>query len=301
MVKKVFVKGIITALVTPLNSDGSLCVECLKELIEFQAKNGIQGLYLTGTAGEGVILPLEVRAKVFEKALEFAPKEMYLLPHVGGANIDNVVNLAKIAKDLGYRDVSVIAPIFHKPTKKGLVKYFEYLASKVDVDIVIYNNPGRQGYNITPEDFQIIVDTVSSVKGIKDTSRDVAQLLEYVKKFGNKFFIAGAGDDFLFYTFVIGAHAHVCAVSNIVPELVVKLYRDVVEGKLQEALELQYKLTNLRKLISRMTSEAQEGIREIMKLRGLKSGYPPVQMYHEFDPKLVEEAKKLLSNLLSEG
>ncbi|MEM4849031.1 MAG: dihydrodipicolinate synthase family protein [Ignisphaera sp.] len=295
------VKGIITALVTPLNSDGTLCENCLKELIEFQAKNGIQGLYLTGTAGEGIILPLDVRVKVFEKALEYAPKNMYLLPHVGAANIDEVLYLAKHAKDLGYRDISVIGPIFHKPSRKGLIKYFEYIASKSELNIIVYNNTCRQGYNISPEDFQTITEVTSSVKGIKDTSRDISQLLEYVKKFSSKYFIAGAGDEFLFYTFVIGAHAHVCAVSNVVPELVLKLYKNIVEGRLQEALDIQYKLTQLRKIIAKMTSEAQEGIREFLKLRGLNPGYPPIQMVHEFDSKLIEEAKRLLNTILFEG
>lgn len=293
-----FVKGVITALITPLNSDGSLCAECLKDLIEFQSRSGVQGLYLTGTAGEGVILPVEVRAKVFEKALEFAGKNMYLLPHVGGANVDSVIELAKRARDTGYREVSVIAPIFHKPSRKGLVNYFELISSKADVSVIMYNNPNRQGYNVTPDDFQALVEAVPAIKGIKDTSRDVSQLLELVTRFGNKYFIAGGGDDLLFYTFFIGAHAHVCALSNVVPEAAVRIYRSVVEGKFKEALEVQYKISLLRRLIGKMTPEAQEGLRELAKLRGLKPGYPPPQMFYEFDPKLVEEARKLIFEVI---
>jgi dihydrodipicolinate synthase/N-acetylneuraminate lyase len=292
------VEGVITALITPLNSDGTLCVECLKELIEFQHGAGIAGLYLTGTYGEGVVMPLEVRLKVFEKALEFAPKGMYLLPHIGGATVDTVIELGRKVRDLGYREVSVIGPIYHKPSRKGLVAFYDYIASKTELDILIYNNPGRTGYNITVEDFQYIVEHVKAVKGIKDTSRDVDQLLELVKRFGDKYLIAGAGDSLLFYTFAIGAPAHICGISNLVPEVAVALYRAVKEGNYQKALELQFEINKLRKIVSKLSSEAQEVLRELMKRRNLKSGYPPIHLAYEFDPKLLDEATNLVTRIL---
>ncbi|MEM4488508.1 MAG: dihydrodipicolinate synthase family protein [Desulfurococcaceae archaeon] len=77
-----FVRGILMALITSPNKDGDLCIECLKDIIEFQAKSGAYGLFLTSTAGEGCILPAQVRAKVYEKAREFVLSKMCLLPHV---------------------------------------------------------------------------------------------------------------------------------------------------------------------------------------------------------------------------
>lgn len=291
-------KGVLTALITPLNKDGTLCEECLENMIEFQAKNRVHGLFLTGTAGEGYILPLQVRIRVYEKAREFAPSTMYILPHIGASTLDAVLALARVARDLGYKDISIIAPTFHKPTKKGLVEYYAEIASKVDLNIIVYNNKNRQGYNIAPEDFEAIVNRVPPVKGIKDTSRDPAQLLELKVKFGHKYFIAGAGDDLIFYTFIIGAHAHVCGISNIIPELVVDLYEKVLEGKYMEALNIQYKINLLRKQIAKLTSESQEALREIGKVRGINMGYPPVQMVHEFDKITLNETIKLLESIL---
>jgi dihydrodipicolinate synthase/N-acetylneuraminate lyase len=292
------VEGVITALITPLNSDGTLCIECLKELTEFQYRAGIAGLYLTGTYGEGIILPLEIRLKVFEKALEFAPKDIYLLPHIGGAALDTIVELGRKVRDIGYKEVSVVGPIYHKPSRKGLAVFYEYIASKTELDILIYNNPGRTGYNITVEDFQYIVEHVKAVKGIKDTSRDVDQLLELVKRFGDKYFIAGAGDNLLFYTFAIGTPVHICGISNLVPEVAVALYRAVKEGDYQKALELQFEINKLRKIISKLSPEAQEVLRELMKRRNLRSGYPPIHLAYEFDPKLLDEATNLVTRIL---
>ncbi len=290
--------GIITALITSLSKDGELCVDCLKQLIEFQYKNGVQGLFLTGTYGEGVILPKSIRLKVFEKALELSPKDMYLLPHIGSASIDTVIELGKNVKDLGYKEVSIVAPPYHRPSKKGLAEFFNHVASKIELDIIIYNNPGRVGYNITPDDFQYIVDNVKSVKGIKDTSRDVDQLLEYAKRFKDKYFIAAAGDSFMFYAFAIGIPAHICGISNLIPEVASKLYSYVLKGDLTKALELQYQVNRLRKVLTKLSNEVQEAIRELLKFRGIDAGYPPVQMIQEFDSRSVEVAKRVLDEVL---
>lgn len=290
--------GIITALITPLTKDGDLCVECLRQLIEFQAGSGVHGLYLAGTYGEGVILPVQIKLKIFEKALEYAPSGMYLLPHIGTAGIDSIIELGKKVRDLGYSEVSIIAPLYHKPTRRGLVEFYEYISSKIDTKIVLYNNPGRQGYNVTPDDFQAIVDRVKNVVGVKDTSRDVEQLLEYATRFGDKYFIAGAGDSFLYYTFAIGASAHICGISNVVPELAVAIYESVIKGNHKKAIELQYLANKLRKALSKLSSEGQEAIREVLRYRGLNPGYPPVQMVHEFDPRHVEEARNTLQKVL---
>lgn len=292
------VHGIITALLTPLNKDLTLCDECLKNLIEFQAGKGVAGIYLTGTAGEGIILPVKTRIELFKKALEYAPSNIYLLPHIGAASIDVVFELAREVKDLGYKDVSLISPIFHKPTRKGMIRFFEEVSSRTELNIVIYNNKNRQGYNISPDDFQAIVDAARSVIGIKDTSKDVDQLLEYVKRFSYKYFIAGAGDELILYTFLIGAHAHICAVSNVIPETVIELYKAVLGGDIKKAVELQYKINGLRKQISKIPVESQEVLRQLASLRGLKPGYPPLQLDFDYDEKTIGELKAALNRVL---
>jgi dihydrodipicolinate synthase/N-acetylneuraminate lyase len=297
-VKILRVEGIITALITPLNSDGDLCVECLKELIEFQYRNGVSGLYLTGTYGEGVVLPASVRLKVFEKTLEYASSSMYLLPHIGSSPLDVIVDLGKKLRDIGYKEISIVGPIYHKPSRKGLAEFYNYIASKTELNILIYNNPGRQGYNITPDDFHFVVDRVKNVVGIKDTSRDVDQLLELVKRFGDRYFIAGGGDSFMFYTFIVGAPVHICGISNLIPEVAVALYKSVKEGSYRKALEIQFKLNQLRKILSKLTPETQEALRELMKRRNIRSGYPPIHLAYDLDQRLVDEAYKLVVEIL---
>lgn len=290
--------GIITALVTPLNKENEICDDCLKQLIEFQVNKGINGLFLAGTYGEGIILPKNEKLKLFEKALEYKTERVYLLPHVGAGSIDTIVELGKKAVDLGYDEVSVIAPLYYRSTKEGLISFYEYIASKIDSKILIYNNPGRQGYNITPDDFEVISDKVKSIIGIKDSSKNPEQLLEYVKRFGNKYFIAGAGDSLILYTFLIGAKAHICGVSNLVPELAKALYEKVINKDFAKAIDLQYNVDVLRKILMRLSTELQVAIKIMLKYRGINAGYSSIQLRQEPDLKIVEEAKKILENII---
>lgn len=289
--------GVMTALVTPLTRDGALCSECLRSLMEFQVDRGVSGLFLTGTYGEGMVLPERVRREVYAKALEYAPGGAFLLPHVGAAEPEVALGLARAARDLGYRVVSLLGPVYHKPTRRGLVEFFGYVAGKADVDIVIYNNKNRQGYNISPDDFEEIARSVPSVVGIKDTSYDVDQMLEYHVRFGSKYFVAGAGDSMLFYTFALGLPAHICGISNALPELAVELYRSSKSGDLKRAIELQYSILNVRKVIGKFGVESQTVLREVLRWRGVDAGHPPLALRASLDPRLLEELKRTIERV----
>ncbi|MCS7111067.1 MAG: dihydrodipicolinate synthase family protein [Ignisphaera sp.] len=294
------VEGILTALLTPLTRDGDLCVECLESLIKFQIGKGISALFLTGTYGEGVILSSTVKQKIYKYALEFSSSKLTLLPHVGGADLESITSVAKFASDLGYSVVSVVGPIYHKPTKRGLAEFFSHISSKADVDIVIYNNRGRQGYNISPDDFDYISREVPAVVGIKDTSYDIEQMIEYVKRFGAKYFIGGAGDNLLYVTFAIGMPAHICGMSNAFPEIAIELYRAVKNGDHNAALDLQYKITRIRKVLAKFNLETQELLREVLKFRGLNPGYPPIQMREGLEARQTEELRRSLEQIVGE-
>lgn len=294
------VEGILTALLTPLTKDGDLCVGCIESMIEFQVKNNITALFLTGTYGEGVILSNTIRQKVYRYALEYSPGSLSLLPHVGGADLESVTFLAKSARDLGYKVVSIVGPIYHKPTKRGLVEFFNYIASKADVDIVIYNNKGRQGYNISPDDFEYIAREVPAVIGVKDTSYDIEQMIEYVKRFKTSYFIGGAGDSLLYATFAIGMHAHICGISNAFPEMAIELYKAMRNGDHTKALNLQYKISRIRKVLAKFNLETQELLREILRFRGLDPGYPPIQMREGLSSEQITELRKSLELIAGE-
>lgn len=288
-------QGIITALITPLNENGDLCVECLRQMIEFQFEKGVDGLFLTGTWGEGVILSERVRARIYEKAIEFAPSRRGLIiPHIGAPDLEVAVSLARRARDLGYDTVSAVGPIYNIPTKRGVIEYYARIA-RADVNIIVYNNTGRQGYNITPDDFEALLNEVPSITGIKEEpSHDISQLLEYVQRFGDRVSVIGADDHFVFYTFSIGAPAHIPGISNAFPEFYTALYRYIRQGNYREASELQWIISRIKKIAGRYGVETYEVVREMIRLRGVDSGYPPLQLREGLTEAQKQDLRKTI-------
>ena len=292
------ISGMITALITPLRRDLSLDVNGLEALIKFQVEKGISNFFVMGTYGEGVALPLRTRKEIISKLADILPSKSSAIIHVGSADPEAALELAKLARDAGFKAVSSLGPIYHKPTVKALISFYDYL-SKADVNLLVYNNRGRQGYNISPDIFEAITREVPAVSGIKDTSYDVEQLQEYVERFSSRYFVAGAGDSLIYHTFAIGAAAHICGISNAFPELPSKLYQSFKEGRYADALAIQSKINRIRKVLKRFPVESPEVVREVLKLRGIDVGESPFYI-GGLDEEQRSELMKAIDPILEE-
>lgn len=278
-------EGIVTAIITPLKDDAEVNEEGIASLINFLVEKGIKGFFILGTYGEGILISKDERERMLEKVVEVVPNKASIIAHVGAADVKTALALAKHAADLNIGAISSVGPIYHKPGKTGLISYYSYL-SRADVPIMVYNNKGRQGYNISPSDFESITKEVPSVTGIKDTSYDVEQLQNYVDMFGKTYWVAGAGDSLIAVTFVIGAKAHVCGIANAFPEIPLAVYAAVENGNVKKAIELQSVINRMRRELSKFGVETQVILREILRLRGVDVGGSPIPLR-----KLAEEEK----------
>lgn len=278
-------EGIVTAIITPIKDDFEVDEEGIASLINFLVEKGIKSFFVLGTYGEGMLISKVERERMLEKAVEVVPAKASIIVHVGAADVKTALELAKHAANLDISAISSVGPIYHKPGKAGLVSYYGCL-SKAGVPIMVYNNKGRQGYNISPSDFESITREVPSVMGIKDTSYDVEQLQNYVDMFGKTRYVAGAGDSLIAVTFIIGAKAHVCGMANAFPEIPLAVYAAVKNGNVKKATELQSVVNRIRRELSKFEVETQVILREILRLRGVDVGEPPIPLR-----KLTEEER----------
>jgi len=280
-------EGIVTAIITPLKGDVEVSEEGIASLISFLVERGVKGFFVLGTYGEGILISKDERERMLEKVVEAVPSRASVIVHVGAADVKTALELAKHAANLGVSAVSSVGPIYHKPGRTGLVSYYGYL-SRAGAPIMVYNNKGRQGYNISLSDFESITMEVPSVMGIKDTSYDVEQLQNYIDMFGKTHYVAGAGDSLIAVTFVIGAKAHVCGIANAFPEIPLAVYASVKNGDVKKAVELQSVINRMRKELSRFGVETQVILREILRLRGVDVGDPPIPLRRLTDEEKIE-------------
>jgi len=286
------VEGIITALVTPLTDEEQIKEDAFGELIDFQIENGVRGFFPLGTAGEGMKLSLEKRKKAAEIVVDRTNGRVPIILHVGTQDTEMTVELAKHAEDIGVDAIGVVGPFFYKPDTEGLIQHYKRVGEAVDLPLFVYNNVSGQGYNITVETFGKIAEASPNVSGVKDTSYRVDQIQEYVHRFGGEYTIISAGDPLIFANFVVGADAHISAISNLVPEIPVQIYEAVKKRDYEKARELQFKLNDLRSALKRgpYLTPYKEGL----KLRGIDVGTvsSPLRPMNEGERKSLKESLK---------
>ncbi|MDJ0272082.1 MAG: dihydrodipicolinate synthase family protein [Candidatus Caldarchaeum sp.] len=281
-------EGIVSALLTP----STAYREKMAELIEFHLKHGVNGFFVLGTTGEGVKLGPSARQEVAEAAVEYAGSRGLVIIHVGASDMDTVKQLTRHASRIGAHAVSAVAPFYYRYDPDSLTSFYQSIADISSVPVLVYNNPGRQGYSIPIEGLQKILETVKPTVGLKESSGDPDTLLQVLKRFKGSRFLGAGGDHLMVYSFIIGYRVHVSSLSSIYPEIAKHIFDYVKNGELDEALRLQTMLNNIRAALKKVGPDMASN-RYALKLRGIDIGgpIPPTR-------DLTPEEKRTLEKLL---
>ncbi len=262
-------KGLLTALVTPFNSSGDLNLDAFDNLINFDLARGVDGFWVLGTTGEFNMLSMEEKMKVAKKVIDLAKGKVLL--GVNENSTFNSLNIAKYFVDLGADGIFSVPPIYHKPSEKGLIHYYEDLG-KFGEPVYVYNIPSLVGYNISLNVLQKLVED-GIIQGIKYTTSDFESLINYMKflkGLDSKFEFLSGNDKFILISLLYGVDGIVSGISNFAPEIVSQLYKNVKEGKIHDALKLQEIVDKLVDVTS--LADYPAGIKIALRYRGLDMG-----------------------------
>jgi len=291
--------GIITAIMTPLNSDGRLKREAFTQLLDLQHSAGIDGVFAAGTFGEGPYLSLSTKKELVSFVAERS--RLPVIVHVGGAVFDEILDLTRHCDE--YDNVCAIAavgPFYFRPDASALVEFYGDIATASSKPVLVYNNPGRQGYAIDPDVFGKISHAVSRVLGIKDTSNDLGQLRTLVDRFGASHCVYGAGDATAVEQLQLGVRGHICGIGNVLPEIVVRMKKALLLGQEAEAMHLQAEMNAIGDILRGFELDIAP-YKELLKLRGIDAGVPakPLRPLAEDERKmLLDEVRPLFDHLL---
>lgn len=282
-------RGIITAVITPCTRDGELYEKGLREVVEFQVRKGIHGLFVCGTAGQGPLMGVEERKRVAQIVTEQVAGRIPVVVHVGALSTREAVELVKHAEAAGAVAVASVPPFYYRPDKKSVYKYFSAIASASHLPVFVYNNPSTTGYSLTLDQLSQLSE-IPNLCGIKDAGGDLALLCKVLDTIpGFTAIIASA--TLVLPALAIGAVGAISSVSNVIPELMLALYEACVANRFAEARILQKQVNDLSgSLRSPMITALHEGLR----LRGIDAGYTraPLRMA---EPQEIELVRKGLS------
>jgi len=295
---KLMVKGIIPAMVTPLDQNERVDESGIRELVNYLIDSGVHGIFVCGSQGESYALTENEKRKVIEISVDEANGRVPVYAGTGAVTTEATIQLSRHAIDAGADVVTIVTPYFIKPSQDELYAHYKRIAESVDIPILIYNNPGRTHVNLEAETVRKLAE-IDNIVGIKDSSGDLTLTAQYIMECPDEFAVLAGRDSLILATLLYGGKGAVAATANVAPRLVVGIYESFIKGEIDKARELQFKLLKLRLTFTLGTFPVV--MKEAMTLIGKPSGpakspVAPLPEDKKAKLKLLLEELSLLSS-----
>ena len=230
--------GIFTALLTPFNDDYTINEASLKKLVEFNLEKGVNGFYVGGSTGEGMVMSPEERKEVFRIVKEAAGDRVPMIAHCGAISTDSAIDMAKTAEALGYTAVSAVAPFYYSFPYPAIRKYYDDIVSSVSIPMVVYNFPGGNGFTFTADYASEMFEDERFI-GIKHTSADLFALQQFKQKIKRPVTVFNGFDEMCLGGLSMGADGAIGSTYNFMADRFLKIYDEFHNGSIEKAQKIQ--------------------------------------------------------------
>lgn len=289
-------KGIIPAMVTPLDDQGHINEGALRKLTNHLIDGGVHGLFPVGSQGEFFSLTFEQKKEAIRIVVDETRDQVPVYAGTGAVTTREAIETTKMAQDLGVSAVSAITPYFLVPSQRELIAHYTAIAKACpNLPILLYSNPDRTQVPF-PTSTVLELAAVENIVGIKDSSGDMSLTAEYIRLTrGMDFHVLMGRDTLIYAALCYGAKGSICATGNVDPRVPVEIYEAFLAGDHQRALEAQYRLAPLRIAFGLGTFPVV--IKEALNMIGIEAGpaVPPV------GPMTRENREKLRKILMEMG
>jgi 4-hydroxy-tetrahydrodipicolinate synthase len=225
---------ILTAIVTPFKSDGSVDLESFRALAAHLVENGSDGLVVTGTTGESPTLSDVERFELYEAAVDEVGDRATVVGGTGTYSTEHSVHLSERAHEIGVDGLLIVTPYYNKPPVRGIVEHFKAVAAVSDKPIMVYNIPGRVVLNLDTEAIAQLAE-IPTVKAVKQANADIGQARRIVEMGLDLY----AGDDDIIFPFLeVGGLGGVCVHTHVVGTQVKEMVRLFRAGDVEGARAL---------------------------------------------------------------
>lgn len=278
--------GILPAIVTPLNADESLNAGALERLVQEMYAAGVDGLYVCGNTGEGLLLPVDVRQKAAEIAVANSPSGKQVIVHTGAYRAQDAIRLTKHASKLGVAAVSSLPPglAYGFPETKA---YYESIAAAASVPVLVYHFPSLAP-PISLDQLEELCG-IPNVAGLKFTSFDLYSLRQLVLRGWTVF---NGHDEVLAPGLLMGASGGIGSTYNLMPHLFAELFRKAQAGNWHDAIAVQDRINRLIRIL--LQFPLIPAIKHVLTWRGIPCG-PAVAPRRTLTEAESDRLKQLLN------
>ena len=267
--KKIIFKSAGVALVTPMNSDGSVNYDELEKLIEFQIENGTDAIISCGTTGESATLSSQERNNLIEFTVKKVDGRIPVIAGTGCNNTKQALGNSLSAEKLGVDGLLIVTPYYNKTSQSGLIKHYEYIADRVKTPIILYNVPSRTGVSIKPQTY-LKLSKHENIVAVKEASGDISSLAETISLCKDNLAVYSGNDDQTVPILSLGGIGVISVFSNICPKECHEMVQSYFDGDTEKSKEIQLKYL---KLMNAMFCDVNPiPVKEALNLMGFNTG-----------------------------
>lgn len=289
--------GILPAILTPFTRGGAK-VDYGKAcaFADVLADRGVQGLFVCGSTGEGLLMSLDERKQLAKELIDAVGKRLKIVVQTGCVDTLGTIDLTRHALESGAFAAGIYTPALYAYDDRALFAHFEHVAKAVpELPILLYNIPRLTGNSLSPALIADLANKVDSIVGMKDSSGEMAQLTRVIATAPKGFTVINGADEMSYQAYLSGAVGTVAMTANVVPELFLSIFSGVQKGNLKKALKDQQTLARAMDALGQ--GALISAYKEAVRLQGYDVGHvrPPQRELTR------EEKRSLAKRLESEG
>lgn len=242
--------GSMTALVTPMFSDGSIDYAQWRTLIHWQVKAQMKSIIVAGTTGESALLNQYEFIQLLQIAVECCEgTQTSVIAQTGHIKTQDVIESNELAYEIGAQAVLVVTPYYIRTTQEGLLQHFTEIANVSKLPIILYNVPSRTQNDMLPKTTARLAKH-EMIVGIKEASSDENRISELVALSIKDFSILSGNDDTFLSAMQQGASGVISVASNVRPFAIYQICTFMALGDFISAKKLNSSLENLYTMLS---------------------------------------------------
>ena len=233
-------KGSGVAIITPMNTDGSVNYESFKKIIEYQINGGTDAIIACGTTGEAATLSEKEHCQVLEFVAKTVDGRIPVIAGAGSNDTATAISLSKAAKNYGADAILSVTPYYNKTSQTGLIRHFTAIADAVDLPMILYNVPSRTGCNIKPETYAELCKH-DNIVATKEANGDISKIVETMALVGDKLDLYSGNDDQIVPLMSLGGKGVISVLSNLLPAETSAMCKKFLAGDIKGAAAMQMK------------------------------------------------------------